>query len=179
MEKPRRISDQHWKFIQYYGMTGDKLGAYEHAGYKAKNAHTATVAANALLRRPDVQWALQQMARDEAADIPEEAIRTMATTHAEPADLGKLATREGRAEFLKRMAEDEENDPKTRLKALQLLGMMFGDYVARIQSGDGDSKKGHTTVYNITVEDAKSVIRGKKKIEEVIDVPQLTQGSDE
>jgi hypothetical protein len=172
MEKPRRISDEHWKFIQYYAQTGDKLGAYRHAGYQAKDQHTATVAANKLLRREDVQWALQQMARDEAMGIDEEGIRVLAVTHAEPADLGRLGSREGRAEFLARMAEDEDVSPKDRLTAAKLLGMMFGDYVARIQSDNQASAAPNIQIV-LTDQDAKDVIRGKRTMQEVIDVPAL------
>lgn len=180
MEKPRRISDQHWKFIRAYILTGDKPTAMQHAGYETKDLHTAIVNANRLLRREDVQWAMQQFARDQASEIPEDGpIRLMAMEHAEPADLGRLGSREGRAEFLSRMARESEDD-KVRLRALQLLGMMFGDYTQRgVRPDEQESQASNSVTINISSEDAKAVIRGQKMMKEVIDVQEVTERPDE
>ncbi len=58
-----------------------------------------------------------------------------------------IMTREDRMQFLSDMAQDDKYEPRDRIKSVELLGRMCGDFL-----GKEDTSLTRTTVYNILVQ---------------------------
>lgn len=70
-----------------------------------------------------------------------------------------IIDRVGRMQRLSRVIDDEEERTRDRLKALELLGKMEGDYIERVQH---EGSEANPVVSKVSLEDKIAQITGKK-----------------
>ena len=99
------------------------------AGYNCSTDNSARVLASENLKKPNIILAIEQSGYSDSRIIHTEMIKG-----ARELDLAdrRISTREERAEFLTGVYLDSSFPISSRLKAIQLLGKMYGDYLERV-----------------------------------------------
>ena len=126
----RRLTSKQQKFVDAYIRNGGNgTQAVWEAGYDCKNANSARAQSSDNLRKPNIRLAME-----EAGYRDSRLINTEGIIEARNVDLAhrKISTREDRAEFLTGVYLDESHHIVARLKAVELLGKMYGDFLDRV-----------------------------------------------
>ena len=108
---------------------GNGAEAIMAAGYNCSTDNSARVLASENLKKPNIILAIEQSGYSDSRIIHTEMIKG-----ARELDLAdrRISTREERAEFLTGVYLDSSFPISSRLKAIQLLGKMYGDYLERV-----------------------------------------------
>jgi len=130
LPKKRRL------FAEFYD--GDGKKAAIKAGYKKKSAG---VIGCQLLKVPAIIKLIRSR-QNKINKSKNKALDKKGKTVAKA-----IMTREDRMQFLSDMAQDDKYEPRDRIKSVELLGRMCGDFL-----GKEDTSLTRTTVYNILVQ---------------------------
>ena len=126
----QRLTLKQQNFVDAYIKTGGNgTQAVWDAGYDCKNANSARAQSSDNLRKPNIRLALEEAGYRDCG-----LINTEGLLDARNIDLVQrnISTREDRAEFLTSTYKDESHHIVARLKAIELLGKMYGDYLDRV-----------------------------------------------
>ena len=125
-----RLTLKQQKFVEAYIQNGGNGGeAVFEAGYDCTSPNSARSQASDNLRKPNIRLALEEAGYKDCGLIDEykiEKARSIDGQHR------KLATREDRAEFLTKVFQDDIYPIAARLRAVELLGKMYGDFLDRL-----------------------------------------------
>jgi hypothetical protein len=108
------LLERQMRFVEFLFLNPNRVEAYQKAGYKARG-HSAEVAADRLLKKPEVQEALAQLREERSRQIQLSGREVIER-------LWEEATRQG-----------EGSSQAARVRALQLLGMHFGLFASRVE----------------------------------------------
>ena len=126
----KRLTLKQQKFVDAYirnGGNGSK--AVVEAGYNASSENSIRSIASENMMKPMIRLALEQGGYKDCGMIDRSSIDS-----ARSLDLAnrRVSTREDRAEFLTSVYEDDSHHIVARLKAVELLGKMYGDCLDRV-----------------------------------------------
>ena len=126
----KRLTLKQQKFVDAYirnGGNGSK--AVVEAGYNASSENSIRSIASENMMKPMIRLALEQGGYQDCGMIDRSSIDS-----ARSLDLAnrRVSTREDRAEFLTSVYEDDSHHIVARLKAVELLGKMYGDCLDRV-----------------------------------------------
>ena len=125
-----RLTTKQRKFVDAYVQNGGNgIGAIKTAGYNCKNDNSARVQASENLKKPNIILAIEESGYSDSRIID-----IMTLERARRLDLSerRISTREDRAEFLTGVYLDKSHPIICRLRAVELLGKMYGDYLDRV-----------------------------------------------
>ncbi len=148
----RKLNGKQTLFAQFYD--GDAKKAAIKAGYKKTDAAARGCR---LLKKPAVIKLIRSR-QTAVKEITNRLLKARATS-----EVKKIMTRNGRMQFLSDMAQDISLEPRDRIKSVEVLGRMCGDFL-----GKDDTLLTRTTVYNILVEARQQrglPIKGQKVID--------------
>ena len=126
----RRLTLKQQRFVEAYIRNGGNGSrAVIDAGYNTTSERSIRNMASENLPKPLIRLALEQSGYQDCGLIDTRAIQS-----ARGLDRSKrrVSSKEDRAEFLTRGYEDNSFHIVARLKALELLGKMYGDYLERV-----------------------------------------------
>ena len=130
LTKKRRL------FAEFYD--GDSKKAAIKAGFKKDNA---SAVACRLLKVPEIIKLIRSR-QNKINKSKDKALEKKGKTKAKA-----IMTREDRMQFLSDFAQDDKYEPRDRLKSVETLGRMCGDFL-----GKEDTPLTRLTVYNILVQ---------------------------
>ena len=122
-----RLTIKQQKWVEAYIENGCK--AVIDAGYDTVSERSAQVIASQNLNKPLVRMALEQAGYQDCGLIKADEIKE-ARTQSEKGR--RISSREDRAEFLTMIYEDNALPIRARLKAVELLCKMYGDFLERV-----------------------------------------------
>ena len=125
-----RLTDKQRRFVDaYVNNGGNGVEAIRTAGYNCGTDNSARSQASENLKKPHIILAIEQ-----SGYVDSRIVATKAIEQGRRLDLAerRISTREDRAEFLTRVYLDDAFPINSRLKAVQLLGRMYGDYLERV-----------------------------------------------
>lgn len=125
-----RLTIKQQKFVDgYVNNGGNGVEAIRSAGYNCRTDNSARVQASENLKKPNIILAIE-----EAGYKDSRIVDTKAIERGRRLDLAerRISTREDRAEFLTGIYLDETYPIICRLRAVELLGKMYGDYLDRV-----------------------------------------------
>ena len=125
-----RLTVKQKKFVDaYVNNGGNGVEAIRTAGYNCSTDNSARSQASENLKKPHILLAIEQ-----SGYVDSRIVVTKAIEQGRRLDLAerRISTREDRAEFLTSVYLDDAFPINSRLKAVQLLGKMYGDYLERV-----------------------------------------------
>ena len=125
-----RLTDKQRRFVDaYVNNGGNGAEAIRNAGYNCGTDNSARSQASENLKKPHIILAIEQLGY-----VDSRIVATKAIEQGRRLDLAerRISTREDRAEFLTRVYLDDAFPINSRLKAVQLLGRMYGGYLERV-----------------------------------------------
>ena len=122
------IKQQKW-VDAYIENGGNGCKAVIDAGYDTVSERSAQVIASQNLNKPLIRMALEQAGYQDCGLIKADEIKE-ARTQSEKGR--RISSREDRAEFLTMIYEDSALPIRARLKAVELLYKMYGDFLERV-----------------------------------------------
>jgi len=122
------IKQQKW-VDAYIENGGNGCKAVIDAGYDTVSEKSAQVIASQNLNKPLIRMALEQAGYQDCGLIKADEIKE-ARTQSEKGR--RISSREDRAEFLTMIYEDNALPIRARLKAVELLCKMYGDFLERV-----------------------------------------------
>ena len=123
------LSPKQEKFCLQYASSGNVSASYMMAGYRVRDMNTASAAATRLLKRPQIQGRLRELAQEVRDD--------------------RIADIKECQEILTRIARNEDADDSNRIKAVQLLfaiavesaGSVHDEYQCECDSACSDKRR--------------------------------------
>lgn len=112
------MTERQKKFSEYYAQCGNAAQSAIQAGYSKKYANTN---ASKLLQNTTITEYIKQLAED--------------------AQTARIMTARERQALLSDMAKNGKNSPADRIRAIDTLNKMTGEYVAKIQAEVKTSEK--------------------------------------
>ena len=130
----RRLTLKQRLFVdEYISNGGNGTRAVIAAGYNTTTQNSIWSLASKNLKNPLIQLALEEAGYRDCGAIDEGAIQRARSL----SEKGKkISSREDRAAFLTSVYEDESVHINARLKAVFMLGRMYGDYLERVARQD-------------------------------------------
>ena len=125
-----RLTIKQQKFVDgYVNNGGNGVDAIRAAGYNCRTDNSARVQASENLKKPNIILAIEQSGYSDSRIVDTKSIE-----RGRRLDLAerRISTREDRAEFLTGIYLDETYPIICRLRAVELLGKMYGDYLDRV-----------------------------------------------
>ena len=125
-----RLTTKQREFVDaYVNNGGNGVDAIRAAGYNCRTDNSARVQASENLKKPNIILAIEQSGYSDSRIVDTKAIE-----RGRRLDLAerRISTREDRAEFLTGIYLDETYPIICRLRAVELLGKMYGDYLDRV-----------------------------------------------
>ena len=125
-----RLTLKQQKFVdEYINNGGNGSKAVISAGYNATTENSIRSIASENLMKPMIRLALEQAGYKDCGIMDKNAIDSVRSLDNVNR---RISTREDRAEFLTSIYEDNSYPIVARLKAIELLGKMYGDYLDRV-----------------------------------------------
>ena len=106
------LSPKQEKFCLQYASSGNVSASYMMAGYRVRDMNTASAAATRLLKKPQIQDRLRELAQEVRDD--------------------RIADIKECQEILTRIARNEDAEDSNRIKAVQLLLKVQGAFTTNI-----------------------------------------------
>ena len=126
----KRLTIKQQRFVDEYINNGGNGGeAVFKAGYDCTSPNSARSQASDNLRKPNIRLALEEAGYKDCGIIKKDSLEIARKMESKKR---KIATREDRAEFLTSVYKDETHHIAARLRAIELLGKMYGDFLDRV-----------------------------------------------
>ena len=125
-----RLTIKQKRFVEAYIKNGGNgTRAVIEAGYRVSSESSAQVIASQYLKKPIIALALEKAGYEDCGIINVDEIER---ARAHLGGVQRIASRENRATFLTSVIFDEYVPIMARLKANELLGRMYGDYLQKV-----------------------------------------------
>ena len=125
-----RLTIKQKRFVEAYIKNGGNgTRAVIEAGYRVASESSAQVIASQYLKKPIIALALEKAGYEDCGIINVDEIER---ARAHQGGVQRIASREDRAAFLTSVIFDEYVPIMARLKANELLGRMYGDYLQKV-----------------------------------------------
>ena len=125
-----RLTIKQKRFVEAYIKNGGNgTRAVIEAGYRVASESSAQVIASQYLKKPIIAMALEKAGYEDCGIIN---VNEIEQARAHQGEVQRIASREDRAAFLTSVIFDEYVPIMARLKANELLGRMYGDYLQKV-----------------------------------------------
>ena len=125
-----RLTIKQKRFVEAYIKNGGNgTRAVIEAGYRVASESSAQVIASQYLKKPIIAMALEKAGYEDCGIIN---VNQIERARAHQGEVQRIASREDRAAFLTSVIFDEYVPIMARLKANELLGRMYGDYLQKV-----------------------------------------------
>ena len=125
-----RLTIKQRRFVDAYIRNGGNgTGAVFDAGYETESERSAQVIASENLKKPVIILALEEAGYQDSGLIDTERIEKVRSFSGKVQGIG---TREERAAFLTSVYENESHPIGARLRAVELVCKMYGDFLEKV-----------------------------------------------
>ena len=125
-----RLTIKQKRFVEAYIKNGGNgTRAVIEAGYRVASESSAQVIPSQYLKKPIIAMALEKAGYEDCGIIN---VNQIERARAHQGEVQRIASREDRAAFLTSVIFDEYVPIMARIKANELLGRMYGDYLQKV-----------------------------------------------
>ena len=125
-----RLTIKQRRFVDAYIRNGGNgTGAVFDAGYETESERSAQVIASENLKKPVIMLALEEAGYQDSGLIDTDRIEKVRSFSGKVQGIG---TREDRAAFLTSVYENESHPIGSRLRAVELVCKMYGDFLEKV-----------------------------------------------